>query len=269
MVRQLGVIQPEQVQDRGVPVGHADAVLDGGVAELVGGAVDVPRLDAAAGQPDAEAVLVVVAAVRRSADDRQPAELAAPDDQRLVEQAALFRSCSRPAIGWSVRSQAVAGSASRSAVVVPDLVVDVELHEPHAALDQPAGDQAAPAVGAGRLVVRCRTARGSPRVSGTRSRASVAASLHAGGQLVAGDAGVELRLAGAARGWCCSVEPASRSQLAALHDRRRRAGCGLQVQHRRAGRSGSACPGTPAAGSRPASSRMPLTGRPSGSSSTT
>ena len=37
-IRQLAVIQAEQLQDRGVQVVDVDAVLDGAEAELVGGA---------------------------------------------------------------------------------------------------------------------------------------------------------------------------------------------------------------------------------------
>ena len=65
--------------------------VDGGlVADLVGRAVADAALDAAAGHPDGEAVRIVVAAgLLACLRDRQPAELAAPDHQRLVEQAAL------------------------------------------------------------------------------------------------------------------------------------------------------------------------------------
>ena len=77
------------------------------VAEFVRLAEDDARLDAAAGHPDGEAVRVVVAAqeLRAAAGlvHRRAAELAAPDDQRLVEQAALLqvldqapRSAGRP-----------------------------------------------------------------------------------------------------------------------------------------------------------------------------
>ena len=72
-----------------------DRVVGDVVAEVVGLAVGDAGLDAAAGQPDGEAARVVVAAVvvggqRALAVDR-PAELAAPDDQRVVEQAALLQ----------------------------------------------------------------------------------------------------------------------------------------------------------------------------------
>ena len=81
------VVEAEEVEDRGVEVVDVDLVLDGLEAELVGGAVDVAALDAAAGQPHGEAVVVVVAAVHLALvragggqlDGRRPAELAAPD----------------------------------------------------------------------------------------------------------------------------------------------------------------------------------------------
>src|SRR6266446_3512534 len=58
---QAFVIQAHQVQDGGVQVVVVDAVLDGAVAELVGGAMDMAALDAAAGQPHAEAEAVMIA----------------------------------------------------------------------------------------------------------------------------------------------------------------------------------------------------------------
>ena len=57
-------------------------VLDGVVAEFVGRAVDRAALDAAAGQPDAEAVGIVIAAVA-ALRERRAAELAGEDDQRV------------------------------------------------------------------------------------------------------------------------------------------------------------------------------------------
>ena len=50
----------------------------------------MPPRDAAAGQPHGEAVGVVVAAVR-PLGGRRAAELAAPDHQRVVEQAARLQ----------------------------------------------------------------------------------------------------------------------------------------------------------------------------------
>ncbi len=61
-IRQLFVIEAEQVQDGGVQVVHVDRVFDRGKAELIGGAVDMARTDTAPGHPDGEAVVVVIAA---------------------------------------------------------------------------------------------------------------------------------------------------------------------------------------------------------------
>ena len=92
---QAFVVDAQAVEDRGVEVVDVDGVLDDVVAEVVGLAVDDAGLDAAAGQPDGEAAAVVIAAVvvvavRALAVDGA-AELAAPDDQRVVEQAALLQ----------------------------------------------------------------------------------------------------------------------------------------------------------------------------------
>ena len=51
-IRQLAVVQAEQLEDRGVQVVDVHAVLDGAEAEFVGGADDLAPLDPAAGQPD-------------------------------------------------------------------------------------------------------------------------------------------------------------------------------------------------------------------------
>src|SRR5258705_1815258 len=70
-----------------------DAVFGGAGAELVGGAVGGAALDAAAGHPGAEPAAVMVAAgvgVPAAVAGDGAAELAAPDDQCLVEQAALL-----------------------------------------------------------------------------------------------------------------------------------------------------------------------------------
>src|SRR5262249_35005143 len=93
---QLFVVQAQEVQDGRVPVGDADRTLGGGVADLVGAAVARAALDPGAGHPDREAARAVVAAgvgrvaAGRELRDRQPTELAAPDDQRVLEQAALL-----------------------------------------------------------------------------------------------------------------------------------------------------------------------------------
>src|SRR5438067_2018809 len=77
--------------------------------------------------------------------ERRPAELPAPDDQRLVKQAAPLEVADqggdRPVHGAALVHQALADVlAGPGAVEVPTPVV--ELHEADALLDQPAGQQA-------------------------------------------------------------------------------------------------------------------------------
>src|SRR5262245_59383716 len=84
------------MQNGRMPVADADFVVDGGEAQLVRCAIGRASLDAAAGHPGAERVFVVVAAclgrvlVGGQLRDRQAAELAAPDEERAIEEATLL-----------------------------------------------------------------------------------------------------------------------------------------------------------------------------------
>src|SRR5881227_1765687 len=73
--------------DRGEQVPLRHRVVLHVLAVDVGCAVDLSALDAAAGQHDGPAVDVVVAA-GPVVDLRRPADLAHPDDQRVLQQAA-------------------------------------------------------------------------------------------------------------------------------------------------------------------------------------
>ena len=90
-VGQLGVIEAQQMQDRGVQVVHVHLVFRDIEAELVAFAERESRLDAAAGQPHREGIRVMVAAVGAPLHHRRAAEFAAPDDERVVQQAALLQ----------------------------------------------------------------------------------------------------------------------------------------------------------------------------------
>src|SRR5262249_18452597 len=95
-VRQAFVVEAERGQDRGLEVVDVDRVTSDAKAQLVGLAVDVASLQAAAGQEHREAVGIVIAAEERGARgpsfaERRAAELAAEDDQGLVEQTARFQ----------------------------------------------------------------------------------------------------------------------------------------------------------------------------------
>ena len=70
-------------------------VLDGAQAEVVGAADRLAAFDAAAGHPHREAGGVVVTAVALFGH-RGAAEFAAPDDERVLEQAAGLEVLDQP-----------------------------------------------------------------------------------------------------------------------------------------------------------------------------
>ena len=95
-VGQFRVIESEQMQQRRVQIVHVDLVLHDVETEFVGFAESDARFDAAAGHPHRERLRMMIAAqfasgVRIAFHHRRAAEFAAPDDQRVVEQAALFQ----------------------------------------------------------------------------------------------------------------------------------------------------------------------------------
>ena len=73
-------------------------------------------------------------------DHRRAAELAAPDDQRVVEHPALLQVRDERRTGLVGVCAVVLEVADEVAVLVPGLVED--LHEADSALEQPAGQQA-------------------------------------------------------------------------------------------------------------------------------
>ena len=91
-VGQPRVIEAQQGQHRGVQVVDVDPVFDRPVTEFVGRAVGHSAFDAAAGQPDAEAPMIVVAAEHGIAGAR----LAQLDGGRAAELAAAQAPGSRP-----------------------------------------------------------------------------------------------------------------------------------------------------------------------------
>src|SRR5439155_23101796 len=133
-VRQSEVVDAEQMEHGGVQVVDGDDVFDGVVAELVGGAVGDAGPDAAAGQPDSEALDVVVAAV--ALGHGRTAELAAPDDQGFVEHAALSEVLDESGGALVHFRGAAADVVADAAMMVP--VAMIELDEADATLGQAA-----------------------------------------------------------------------------------------------------------------------------------
>src|SRR5262245_33039769 len=79
-IGQLLVIQAEQMENGRMQVVEVADVLDGVNAQLVGRSVHGAALDAAARQPDAETLGMMIAAIA-SRGVGSPAKLARPEDQ--------------------------------------------------------------------------------------------------------------------------------------------------------------------------------------------
>ena len=86
---QPAVIETHRVKDGGVQVADVAAIDDSLVPDLVGLAVTHAPLDSAAGQPVGKPFGIVIAALG-SLRNGLAAELASPDDQRLIEESALL-----------------------------------------------------------------------------------------------------------------------------------------------------------------------------------
>ena len=84
-------VESQQVQDRGLQIEDGHFILGDVIAEVVRLAKHDSRLNAAAGHPDRKTVRMVVAAQKLGAGPLfvhgRAAELSAPHDQGLVEQA--------------------------------------------------------------------------------------------------------------------------------------------------------------------------------------
>ncbi len=89
------MIEAEEMEEGGVEVMDADAAFDGTEPEFVGGTVSHAAADTGAGQPDAEAVVIVIAtelgfAAIAQFDGWGSTELTAPEDEGVLEETALF-----------------------------------------------------------------------------------------------------------------------------------------------------------------------------------
>src|SRR5262249_21110147 len=139
---QAMLVDAERVQDRRGQVVGVNGPFHRGVTDRVGGADDLAAAHPAAGQPHRVTRWRVIAARRRSGvlGCRRAAELAAPDDQRRVEQAAPLQVGQQPGDGPVGLERLRAVVARQVAVGVP--AAGPQLHETDAALDHAAGQQA-------------------------------------------------------------------------------------------------------------------------------
>ena len=206
------MVDPQAVQDRGVQVVDMHRVLDDVVAEIVGLAVDDARLDAAAGHPDREAARMMIAAVVLArqfalAVDRA-AELAAPDDQRIVQQPALLQILDQRLAGLIDVAALVRQIAGDIAMLVPAAMKD--LHESHIAFGHPASQQATGGKRARLLHIRSVHIENVLRFVRDVGQFGHR-SLHAKGHFVLGDAGLRFRIADFSERLADSAVPANRA----------------------------------------------------------
>src|SRR6185369_12618358 len=154
--RQPGVVDAEAMQHGRVEVVNVHCVADDVVAEIVRFAVSQSGPDAAASEPDGKAARMMVAAIIVSREWTLAidgsAELAAPDDECVVEQTALFEIPDKRG-AWLVGVTALADDLGRQlSMLVPAAMK--KLDKPHAALGKAPRQQAVRGVGAGLARVR-------------------------------------------------------------------------------------------------------------------
>lgn len=139
---QAGVIESEQMQDRGVEVVDMDWVLDSVEPKVIGFAVDPAFFQSTAGHPNAEGSVVVVSTIIATLDHRRASEFASPDHEGVFEQSESFEILDQGRT-WPVgRCGIVLYAVGQIAVLVPDLME--QLHEANAPLKQSSSEQAVP-----------------------------------------------------------------------------------------------------------------------------
>ncbi len=145
-VRQFRWIQPEQVKHGRVHVFDMEGVVHRAAADFVGRADGDAAFDSAAGHPGGEAVAVVIAPAARCVfRGRLTSKFAAPDDQRVLQQAAFFQVLDQPG-DWFVcftRVQVVVRFHVRMSVpvVVVMCSAGVDLDEANTAFDHATSQQ--------------------------------------------------------------------------------------------------------------------------------
>lgn len=137
------MIESEKMEEGGVKIVDVDFVFHGRVTQFIGGAVGLPAFDAGSGQPQTERASVVISARGVAGDvaigGRRSAELAAPDDERVLEQPFLFQVAEERGDGFVGFGGFIAQGVLEVVVMIPAAVPDLD--EAHAFLEQAPGDE--------------------------------------------------------------------------------------------------------------------------------
>ncbi len=138
LVSQTLVVDAQQREDRGVKVVDVNRVGNDVVAERVGLAVRQSRFHSTPGGPHGEAARMVIAAVvgrsELSLAVVRTAELAAPENQRVFEHAALPQVLDQPGASLVGLAAKIANTRRQAAVMIPAGMV--KLDEPDVALGE-------------------------------------------------------------------------------------------------------------------------------------
>src|SRR5205085_8928462 len=142
------VVQPQRVQQRRVQVVNSRDVLDRLVAKIVRRAVAVSMLDASAGEPDGEALWVVIASAGPFLESWHATKLRHERHHGLLQQAALLEIADERGAGLveNFAMDVVLLFERLVAVPIADplahrVAAIEELHETHAALEQATSKQ--------------------------------------------------------------------------------------------------------------------------------
>src|SRR5882762_1754668 len=90
-IAELRMIEAEQVEDGSMQIVDVDLILRGVEAKIIGLAQRESCFDATAGQPIGEAIGVMIAPVVSALDHGGAAKFAAPNHQRIFQEAALLQ----------------------------------------------------------------------------------------------------------------------------------------------------------------------------------
>src|SRR5258706_7966242 len=144
------VVDAEAMQDRGVQIMHGHGIAGDVVPETVSRTVHDAALESAARQPDGKTTRMMVASkilTQIALTIARATEFTAPDDERVVEHAALFEVVDQ-------RGRRLVGLLRLSADIVGEIAVVIptgveQLHESHSPFHQPSREQTVGGVSAG------------------------------------------------------------------------------------------------------------------------
>ena len=155
-VGELGVIDSQAVQNRGVEVVDIHWIFHDVVTEVIGLAEGDAAFNATAGHPQAETAWVMVAPIvvfsQSTLRVDRASELAAPDHERLIEHASLFQILNERCRGL-IGLQALATNLLWQVVVLVPTAME-ELNKADATLGQAAGQNTIGGIAAGFAGIR-------------------------------------------------------------------------------------------------------------------